>query len=389
MDIPSPSRSYRVDVVDALRGFAILSIMLLHNIEHFDLYYFPESLPVGIKNLDSGIWNSLFFLFGGKSYAIFAMLFGFTFFIQSNNQQKKGNDFRGRFAWRLVLLLLFGIINTAFYSGDILTLYAMLGLTLIPVRKWNNKTVLITAAILMAQPIEWIRFFSIYGNPGYIISPNLSDYYYGQSGVYLTGESFLNLVKGNLLNGRFASLFWSWENGRFFQTVSLFMVGMILGRAGKFLSSRSNNLFWKKGLILSALLFVPLYMIRVNIHTLVLREALSQRLEIIISSWSNIAFMIVLVSLFVTAYQTNFFHRLLSTLNPLGRMSLTNYVMQSIIGSFIYYGYGLGLYQFTGATYSVAIGLLLCSLQIFFCRWWLKNHTQGPLEGIWHRATWM
>jgi uncharacterized protein len=391
MVIPSSSHSQssRVDVVDALRGFTILSIMLLHNIEHFDLYFFPEFLPGWIKSLDSKIWDSLFFLFGGKSYAIFALLFGFTFFIQFNNWEKKGKDFRARFAWRLVLLLIFGIINTMFYSGDILVLYAVLGLTLIPVSKWSNNAVLITAAVLMAQPFELFKIFSIYTNSSYIVPPNSSDYYYGQSGAYLTGESFFNLVMGNLLNGRFASLFWSWENGRFFQTVSLFMIGMVLGRTGKFLPSELNSKFWKRTLMLSAILFVPLYYLRINIHGIISSEVMAGRFDIIVSSWSNLAFMILLVSLFVTAYQINFFHRILYILNPLGRMSLTNYVMQSVIGSLIYYGYGLGLYQFTGATYSVAIGLLLCTLQIFFCRWWMKSHAQGPLETIWHHATWI
>jgi len=100
--------SSRLHVVDALRGFAIVSIMLLHNIEHFDFYYTPTNLPYWMIPLDKGIWDTLFFLFGGKSYAIFALLFGLTFFIQSDNQGKKGKDFRGRFAWRLLLLLGFG-----------------------------------------------------------------------------------------------------------------------------------------------------------------------------------------------------------------------------------------------------------------------------------------
>lgn len=87
----------RIEVVDALRGFAIMSIMLLHNIEHFDYYFFPEFFPDWLKALDKIIWDTLFFLFGGKSYAIFALLFGFSFYIQNNNQEQKGKDFRVRF----------------------------------------------------------------------------------------------------------------------------------------------------------------------------------------------------------------------------------------------------------------------------------------------------
>jgi len=126
--------------------------MLLHNIEHFDFYYSPQGLPGWMIVLDKGIWDTLFFLFAGKSYAIFALLFGLTFFLQSENQAQKGKNFRGRFAWRLVQLLGFGIINSAFYQGDILTIYAILGFSLIPVARLNNKTVFWIAVVLMLQP---------------------------------------------------------------------------------------------------------------------------------------------------------------------------------------------------------------------------------------------
>ena len=71
----------------------------------------------------------------------------------------KGNDFRGRFAWRLVLLLLFGMINSAFYEGDILTIYAIIGFGMIPVANLNNKTLFWIALILMLQPYEWFSLF--------------------------------------------------------------------------------------------------------------------------------------------------------------------------------------------------------------------------------------
>ena len=110
--------SSRLHVVDALRGFAIVSIMLLHNIEHFDFYYEPAGLPSWMVSLDKGIWDTLFFLFGGKSYAIFALLFGLTFFIQSDNQKRKGRDFRGRFAWRLLLLFMFFTVARRLFSDS-------------------------------------------------------------------------------------------------------------------------------------------------------------------------------------------------------------------------------------------------------------------------------
>jgi uncharacterized protein len=379
----------RIEVVDALRGFAIMSIMLLHNVEHFEYYHLPESFPDWLVALDKIVWDSLFFLFGGKSYAIFALLFGFSFYIQNDNQVKKGNDFRGRFFWRMMLLLVFGMINTAFYQGDILTLYAFLGLILIPVVNWSNKAVFITAVILMLQPLEWARCIYYALNPDYVAPPNLSNAYYESIGNFMKNGSFMDYVIGNLTLGKIASLLWSWENGRFFQAPALFMLGMLLGRKQMFTTTVENIQFWKKVLRYAIVLFVPLYLLKINIATLVTRVTMSNKLSVIFSSWSNFAFMCVIVSVFVLLYQKESVVGTLAKLIPFGKMSLTNYIMQSMIGSFIYYRYGLGLFEYTGATYCLLIGIVLFFIQLSFCTWWLKTHKQGPLEYIWHKATWI
>src|SRR5574344_2737385 len=151
----------RVDFVDALRGFAIVSILLLHHLEHFDFYYLPYDLPLWLKSLDSVIFGVVMFLFSGKSYAIFALLFGFTFNLMDSKQADKGYDFRLRFLWRLFLLLIFGLLNTVFYQGDILNMYALMGLAILPVCRLKDKTVLIIAVILIIQPYFIGQF--IYG----------------------------------------------------------------------------------------------------------------------------------------------------------------------------------------------------------------------------------
>lgn len=383
------SKTPRIEVVDALRGFAIFSIMLLHNLEHFDYWYFPEQLPGWLKAIDGNIWQTFFFLFSGKSYAIFSLLFGLTFFIQLNNQQKKGLDFSWRFIWRMFLLLIFGIINSVFYEGDILTLYAVIGIVLIPVRKLSNLWVFAIALILMLQPLEWAKFFYILGHPDYVAPARMSDMYFSRIGQYLGEGTFWEAAKGNLINGRIAVIYWSWENGRFFQTASLFMLGMLLGRLGKFSSSPENNKFWNLTLIYSIAGFLILNILRGSLPGLISREALLGRMQMIISSWSNFSFMVVLLSLFIVLYQNIAAYNILNKLSPMGRMSLSNYVMQSILGSIIYYNYGFGLYKYTGATFCLLIGICLFLVQLYFCKWWFKNHKQGPLEYIWHKATWL
>jgi len=382
-------KSNRLYVVDALRGFAIVSIMLLHNIEHFDFYFTPTNLPAWMVALDKGIWDTLFFLFGGKSYAIFALLFGLTFFIQSDNQEKKGKDFRGRFAWRLVLLLGFGLINSAFYEGDILQIYALIGFFLIPVAKLSNKAVFWIAVFLMVQPYEWLNVVMGLLNPSITMSDPQSWAYFGKAGEYITGPSIVSTWIGNLTNGKTAVLLWTWEQGRVFQTLSLFMFGMLAGRKALFAQSDKSKKFWKRAILIAAVAFVPLFILKNNIGHLSDSEAIRRPLQTIITSWSNMAFMMVLVSGFVLLFQNNFFHRILNIFSSFGRMSLSNYIIQSIVGSFIYYGFGLGLYKYTGATYCLLIGIVLAVLQGFFSSWWMKNHKQGPLETLWHKATWV
>ncbi len=378
----------RLHVVDALRGFALVAILLLHNLEHFDYYYLPENLPVWMKTLDKGIWDTLFFLFAGKSYAIFALLFGLTFYIQSNNQQKKGKEFRGRFIWRLFLLLLFGLFNSIFFQGDILEIYAVIGVILVLVSKFSDKTVFLIAVILMLQPLEWVHFLQALQNPVIKLNDPLSWSYFGKMAAYIPESSFIQTALGNLTNGKTAVMLWNYENGRFFQTASLFMLGMLAGRKSLFETSLRNKGLWTKILGIAALAFIPLFIIKLRLPLAVTSEAIRRPLETIISSWANIAFMLVLVSVFYLLFYSKTFQNKLDVFSPLGRMSLSNYVFQSIIGSFLYYGFGLALYQYTGATYSLIIGIVFAILLGSFSSWWMKRHKHGPLESLWHRATW-
>ncbi len=119
-------KSPRIEVVDALRGFAVMAIILVHNLEHFIFPVYPDSSPRWLNVLDQGVFNGVFSLFAGKAYAIFALLFGFTFYIQSSNQKKQGKDFGYRFLWRMVLLVGFATLNAAFFpAGDVLLLFAV------------------------------------------------------------------------------------------------------------------------------------------------------------------------------------------------------------------------------------------------------------------------
>ena len=380
----------RIFAIDALRGFAVMGIILLHNIERFNYYSFPQTDSPLLASLDQHLWDLLFFCFSGKAYAIFALLFGFTFYLQSHNCEKRGEDFRNRYMWRLVLLLGFGFINALFFPGEILVLYALLGFVLVPVRHLSDKVVAWIAFILMLQPLEWCKVIYALINP----EANPQQMIYSLSDVYpqLGGDSLWEMIKVNFVTGQLASLNWAWCYGRVFQTASLFMIGMLLGRKGLFRLTEATRekvlYFWMRVGIYALPTAVILYYLKDFIYSQTENPFLKTTLQTIWNSWYNLAFMLVIVSAFLLLYWINQ-GKIQKILVPYGKMSLSDYVSQSIIGSLIYFGYGFEMHRYCGTTYSLLIGITFFLLQLAFAHWWFRHFKRGPLETIWHRLTWI
>lgn len=363
----------RVEVVDALRGIAVVAIMLLHFIEHFIYGVYPQASSATAELLNQSVWDALFFIFAGKSYTIFALLFGFTFIVQQRNQEAKGADFGGRFAWRLVILMLFATLNAAFFpGGDVLLLFAVMGFVMIPLRKLSAGWLLAIAVLFLIQPIELLECLGIHFMPTV-----LNEAYYPALKTVIDSGDFWTMVWTNITTGQLASLFWAVDAGRLLQAPGLFILGMILARGDYF--SRSTG-FWVKTFVVS---FVASFMLYIA------KTSSTASLQIILTMWYNIAFTGLITSIFVILYQSDVFRRMTNGLRFYGRMSLTNYVSQSIIGSLIFFPYALGLASTLGIAWSFVVALAVMFSQIRFCRWWLKNHKQGPLESIWHRITWL
>lgn len=382
------NKNSRIEVVDALRGFAVMAIILVHNLGHFIFPVYPTDSPNWLNILDQGIFNGIFSLFAGKAYAIFALLFGFTFYIQTNNQRKRGKDFGYRFLWRLILLVGFATLNAAFFpAGDVLLLFVVTGPILFFTRNWSNKAIIITSVIFLLQPIEWYHYIANLINPTHRL-PNLKvGEMYAEVAEYIKGGNFWDFILGNITFGQKASLLWAINAGRFFQTAGLFLLGFYIGKKQLFVSSEKNLHFWVKTLIVSAIAFAPLYTLKDLImdNTPIIRQTAGTAFDM----WQKLAFTLVLAASFILLYQNKKFHNRVNNLCFYGRMSLTNYIAQSIIGAIIYFPFGLYLAPYCGYTVSLLIGFFTFLLQVKFCKWWLSKHKQGPLELIWHKWTWL
>ncbi len=392
----SSSKSPRIEIIAALRGFALAGILICHMVEQYIGAGTPEShgeaVRIGLS--DQIIEGFIGFFLRGKFIALFSFLFGISFFIQMDNGAQKGNTFGGRFLWRLLLLLAIGYIHSLFYRGDILTIYAMLGILLIPFFKLSNRWVLGFAALLFLGLGRYIIFFLTQGehlfldvDPMNMESTHVADYYNtiksGSLGdVFATNRWEGHLDKMNFQYGIF---------GRGYFTFAFFLIGLYVGRSGFFKRFREERKFTKKVLIGSLILFVLSMGITAGAF-------ISMGPEINMNSWIamiglagydliNVSMTLTYLALFVMLYRKVKPEKWLVKLAPYGRMALTNYVMQSILGTMLLYGWGFGFLGEISNTYTFLIAIGLIIVQTWGSKIWLQHFRYGPLEWLWRSLT--
>jgi len=361
----------RIDVADALRGIAVAGIILYHSVEHFDI--FTQEPIVHTLPCDQTVADVLAWLLSGKMYGIFAMLFGLSFFIMNDNQQQKGHSFSGRFAWRMCLLFVFGVVNVAFYDGDILMLYACYGLLLIPVSYLPSRWVWAIIALLAIQPVELFCLLT----DTTIDHTRLFEIYNQTIALHEHGTFWQN-VANNVRYGFELNLRFNVFSGRLTQLLCLFILGMQLGRQRLFYNEGRHLQIWHSILVCSAIIVITLSFVEFG------------NLDSWLKPIYNLMTLLMIVSSVLSAwYAFEGVRRVLHHLCIFGRMSLTNYLLQSVIGCFIFCGYGLACYRLLGITYAVIVGCGMVITQYLFARYWFSSHPRGPLEGLWRKLTWI
>lgn len=381
---PSSLPNTRVDAADILRGIAIGGIVMLHFIEHMNFYKFPA-----LSTLDRVVWDSMFFLCGGKMYAIFSLLFGLSFFIQHDNQAQKGKDFRLRFAWRMALLMGFGLLDLLFFNGDILTVYAVGGLLVLPLIRLSNKVLGWIALFLALQPIELL--YLVWG----AIDPSVQPLDLGSGNLFgaliepQSHGTLWDVAVAGIQYGFRINFYWAIENGRMTQTLFLFLLGILMGRKRFLYLEGDNAQRWVRVMVASVLALFLILPVQQTLPRLVENACMSHSLQVMLTMWRNASMMLFIVCAVTWTFHCTMWGKRLIAIAPYGKMSLTNYLGQSVIGGFLFYGWGLGLFQYSGHTMSLLLGVCCVLLQYLFCRWWLRSHSRGPLEMLWKRLTWI
>ena len=381
----------RINSIDALRGFALIGIMLLHCMERFDLTLAPVVESPFWQAIDTAVYDSLYFLFSGKSYAMFSLLFGLSFFMQMESQAAKGFDFRGRFLWRLALLVLFGYINGLVYMGEFFMVYAVLGVFLIPLYKVPTRWLLVLCVLLFLQIPAVISFVSLLSD-NVANEPTTAAAYMGRlferaADVFING-SLMDVLSFNTFDGQSAKCLWVFNNFRYLQLLGLFIAGMLIGRQGIHKSEEKmvkySRLFLPYCLAFWAVFYAVAFLLPVwGVDGFALRVG-----QTLFKTYGNLGQMMVYFCGFTLLYYRYKGQKVLDRIAPVGRMSVTNYMAQSIVGVSLFYGFGGNFAVEFNYLQSFLLGAAFCVIQIAYSNWWIKRFYYGPMEWLWRSLTW-
>jgi uncharacterized protein len=368
----------RISLVDALRGYALLGLFLVHCVERFEVFWLAPQFDA---------WHEwVFNLFAGKAFAIFALLFGFGFATIMANERARGTDFTWRFVWRLVLLLAFGTFHVVFYRGDILQVLAVVGLIMVPFdRLRSDRVLLVLAALAFLQLPLLLRWWAAGQGQAWALAQPL--YFTWGSLPTLAEGSFWAVALDNLGPGTVGKWSFYLETGRVIEIAGLFLVGMVIQRRGWFEEARQHARLWFGVLVGSAVLW---YLV-IRLAPMVLPpeggpDMVRQSLVWATDQWSGLAAMGVQVAGFVLLWLTPL-RKLLGVFAAPGRMTLTLYIGQSIIAAPLFYGYGLGLWNQLSNAEVVLWGLAAFAAQVVLAAAWFRFYRYGPLEWLWRAGT--
>jgi len=258
------------------------------------------------------------------------------------------------------------------------------------VGKLNTKTVVVLTVFLLIQPIEIFQMIAALFNPDYQLINANSEQYFKLLLEAQSNGSFWESGWSSLKYGQLATVAWNIENGRTTQIPGLFLLGMFLGRIRLFYNEKNHLKIWLGVLAIALLVFFPASGLHDMIPEHIARKEIVVPMQLLLKSWSNLAQTFMYVSgLVLLFYSIPIIHKFMMELTNFGRSSMTNYFLQSIFGSILWYGWGFGLYRYFGPAISFLIGIGMVFVQYFLCRWWLKTHSHGPFEGLWKKLTWI
>jgi uncharacterized protein len=364
----------RVPIVDGLRGFAISGIFLVHMEELFGACW---EMP----HMHSAVQATVFALLSGKTFSIMALCFGFSFDAIKRTMRVGGTDFAYRYAWRLLILFGIGLMHGLLYAGDILTVLAVIGLSLLAAdRIVSPSRLLLVALCCLMQPLLLVRIGAALAH-----IPLPEDHIVFGQALALHG-SLTQLVEANLLTALWRKWQFMLLSGRLFELAGWMILGLVAARARLFETAatwRATHHYVLAGALLTTVaLYLAWGMIALPGAT---TPPLVRDARLLIACLFNTSATVVLVLSFVIVWETRL-QAILRRLVPVGKMALTFYILQSAIFVPLIYGFGSGLYVRIDEVDAAICALVVVIAQTAGAALWLRHFRYGPLEWAWRAA---
>lgn len=393
---PTPV-SERIESLDVLRGVALFMILIANMAGFYSpLYYLDEAARSLRTSRADHILGTLNFTFvQNESVALFSFLFGFGFAMQFLRARFQGVSFIPLYARRLLALVLIGLAHAyLIWMGDIVALYGVLGFFLLPFRNVNLRAVLVLAMVLYFLPqVRWemalIRNSSGPASMG------------GVTAVDTATAMAQKEARRQAENSRHAYGHGTWlemtvqrardysfylKNNQALTVFPLFLLGLYAGRRG-FFSDIPQRLpvfrrvcGWSLAIaFLSVLSLRMLYLQGLPDWTRLLRPTAY--------AIQHTSLLFFYVSAVVVLQQAPSIGRWMAPLAAAGRMALSNYIFQSVVCTFIFYSYGLALYEKVGSAKGFVIAVLVFAGQVLLSVLWSRYFLLGPVESLWRSIT--
>jgi uncharacterized protein len=366
------SPSDRIEPIDALRGMALFGVLAINLVTEFRVSIFEQFFPAGrsASPADHAVETVLTLAVDLKAFALVSLLFGAGLAIQF--ERLAANPRRGvLLVRRLLVLLAIGLIHLVLiWNGDILTEYAVAGFLVLPFL-FGPRWLLASAAVVLLGLYLMLPLWL----PGWVFpsAAAMIQDIAGAHRIYGSG----GLLDVLMFRIRELPLILPLHVYVFPRTVGLFLLGMLAWRAGIQRNVTTHNLLL--AVVAAAGICFGAATTLLGANGLFAARAIN-----------TMAFQLgtILLALgygaaVIAASSLPFGKILFGWAAPLGRMAFTNYLTQSIIFGWIFYGYGLGLFGRLGAASALAIGLAVYIAQVFFSAWWLRRYRYGPVEWLW------
>ncbi len=383
----------RAPVLDALRGFALLGILVTH-LPEFSGWEFLTPVEQAARDpsgLDRALGWVTDFVIRGKFLSLFALLFGIGFAIQLESAARRGADFRRRFLRRLGVLLAVGLVHGLVWYGDILRDYALLGLLLLPAAHWSSQETARVAALALAARLVWPA--AVFAGAAWILplaaapADQPGDLFLERSRAFAS-DSWREVLaaNGELLRVKALQLVYE---GKAISIAALFWLGAAVGKRRLHADLDEARPILRRAFAYSLPLGLLGNLALVPLHaaTPAYPPSPAWVLDGAVYAVAVPSLAIAYASGFALLFADARCRRWLLGFVPAGRLALTTYLSQTAVGIFLFYGVGFGLRGALGNGASIALAVPIFAAQSVLAAAWLTRFRFGPVEWCWRRLT--